>query len=336
MATLFLKDGHWWLNYSLNGKRFRVATGTIDRKLAEVKLNDLKVKLFKEDMGVKSKPAKNISIAEFFNRYIKYIQSQSPVDKHAEMSRIRIFREFCARKSIKYLINITPNILDEFTTLVLVDKKPKTIKNYVTLLKTALNKAAEWQLLDYNPVGRVKSPKIVKTFHFFSEEEMAKLIDHAEEPLKMAIIILANTGMRRSELFHLRWRDVDLKNNSLRVWPYEGYSPKGKRPRNIPISNRLKKILLRLSTPHKPDGFVFRPYTHVHTLYKHFIELSTKMGIKGTLHDFRHTFASHLAMAGVPIPVISELLGHSNITTTMIYAHLSPTAHKAAIEKLPF
>ena len=48
------------------------------------------------------------------------------------------------------------------------------------------------------------------------------------------------------------------------------------------------------------------------------------MRLTGTLHDLRHTFASHLAMEGVPIPIIQRLLEHSNIQTTMIYAHLSP------------
>jgi len=56
--------------------------------------------------------------------------------------------------------------------------------------------------------------------------------------------------------------------------------------------------------------------------------------MKGTLHDLQHTFASHLVMSGVPIPVIKELLGHSDISTTMIYAHLSPNIHQAAIDKL--
>jgi len=58
--------------------------------------------------------------------------------------------------------------------------------------------------------------------------------------------------------------------------------------------------------------------------------------MRGTLHDLRHTFASHLAMAGTPIPDIKELLGHSDIATTMIYSHLSPDRHKAEVEKLDF
>jgi site-specific recombinase XerD len=94
--------------------------------------------------------------------------------------------------------------------------------------------------------------------------------------------------------------------------------------------------LRALSQKKEPDDFVFRPFRSEHRLYKRFAALIDELVMKGTLHDLRHTYASHLTMAGVPIPVIKELLGHSDIATTMIYAHLSPDIHKAAVNKLPF
>jgi integrase len=269
-------------------------------------------------------------------RYIEYMQSNNPVDKHPDLARLRILQEFFARKSVRYPSDISPDLMDEFRTSVLAGRKPKTVKNYIALLKTALNKAVEWNIIDHNPIAKVKAPKIVKTFNLFTKKEIDRLISEADEPLKTGIIILVNTGMRRGELFHLRWRDVDLKAGSIRVWPYDGFSPKGKRPRKIPIPQGLKEVLRKLSRKKSPDDFVFRPFQSEHRLYKRFAALVKELGMKGTLHDLRHTYASHLAMAGVPIPVIKELLGHSDIATTMIYSHLSPEVHKAAVEKLPF
>ncbi len=122
----------------------------------------------------------------------------------------------------------------------------------------------------------------------------------------------------------------------MRVWPYDSFSPKGKRPRQIPIVKSLKPIISKLGKRKKPDNYVFRPFSSEHRLYKRFAAHVKRLGLKGTLHDLRHSFANYLAMAGTPIPVIKELLGHSDISATMIYSHLSPDIHKKEIEKLPF
>jgi site-specific recombinase XerD len=71
-------------------------------------------------------------------------------------------------------------------------------------------------------------------------------------------------------------------------------------------------------------------------LHVQFAPLAMPLKMIGTRHDLRQTIASHLAMEGVPIPIIKDLLGHSDIAKTMIYAHLSPEVHAAVIEKLPF
>ncbi len=336
MASLFKRNGVWWVVYHINGKRFRVSTRTRNINLAKQKLNDIELKLFKGELGIPETKTPNTSIPDFFRKYIEFMINDSPVDKHPDLSRIRILREFFVRKRIRYLNNITPSVLDEFRAEMLAGKKPKTIKNYIGLLKTVLNKAVEWDLIDFNPVAKVKPPKVVKTFNFFNQDEIKRLIDEAEEPLKTGIFILVSTGMRRGELFHLRCRDVDLENNKIRVWAYDGFSPKGKRPRSIPISANLRKVIAKLLKDKALDNYVFRPFKCQERLYKRFSALLKRLGMKGTLHDLRHSFASNLAMSGTPIPVIKELLGHADISTTMIYSHLSPNLYQVAIDKLPF
>lgn len=199
-----------------------------------------------------------------------------------------------------------------------------------------LNYAVLWDLLESNPLADVKMPKVPETYHFFEKEEVQALIENAKEPLKSGIIILVYTGLRRSELFNVRWKDVDLQDNSIRVWPYEGFVPKGKRIRVVPLNPKVWKTLKALKQKNDGSELVYRPYGSIHTLRKKFKKLVRELGLDGKLHDLRHTFASHLAMGGVPIPVIQNMLGHTDIKTTMKYAHLSPNQNHIAINKLPF
>lgn len=337
MANLFFKDGKWWLNYRINGRRYRRSTGTANRKLAEVKLKDLEVRLFKGEIPDRQAPLTGSSLPDFFRRFVEYAENNySSEYLQSDLSRIRILQEFFARRAIRDLRSITPGLYEEFESTVLKGRKPKTRKNYLVLLKTMLNYAVKWGIIEKNPIAEVGPPKITKTFHFFSEKEIAKFMQTAEEPLKTAILILVNTGMRRGELFHVRWRDVDLRAKKLRVWPYEGFIPKGKRARSIPLNDVALNALRMLKKKNKDSEFVYRPYSSIHTLRRKFTRLATKLGMAGTLHDLRHTFASHLAMESIPIPVIKDLLGHSDISTTMIYSHLSPDHNRVAVGMLKF
>jgi integrase len=337
MATLYLQRGIWYINYAVDGKRFKLSTGTRDKKLAQIKFEDLKVKLFKGELGVSTASASGANVGAFFRRFIDFARANY-ANQHlqSDLSRIKNVQDFLARKGVKHIGSITPGQIEEFMTVILDGRSPKTRKNYLALPKTMLNYAVKWNVLDKNPIAGVKPPKIVKKFRSFSKAQTSKLIEKAQEPLRTAIIILVNTGLRRAELFNLRWRDVDLEAGKLRVWPYEGFTPKGKRPRSIPLNDAVLKTLMALRDIENDSAYVLRPYSSIHTLRRQFTLLAKRLKMAGTLHDLRHTLASHLAMAGTPIPVIKELLGHSDIATTMIYAHLSPEQHKGEVNKSNF
>jgi site-specific recombinase XerD len=79
-----------------------------------------------------------------------------------------------------------------------------------------------------------------------------------------------------------------------------------------------------------PDG------SKLDSIKRSFYNVCRKTGIKTSPHVFRHSFASHLVMNGVDLVSVKELLGHSQISTTMIYSHLSPTYKHQTVEKLPW
>jgi integrase len=131
--------------------------------------------------------------------------------------------------------------------------------------------------------------------------------------------------MRLGEILGLRWEQVDLKHGFILL-----DKTKNNERREIPIKSPLRATLEAI--PHGPESeHVFtdrngKPYKSVNNSFP---TARKKAGIHDIhFHDLRHTFASHLAMAGVDIATVKELLGHKDITMTLRYAHLAPS-HKA-------
>ncbi|MCX6354254.1 MAG: site-specific integrase [Candidatus Aureabacteria bacterium] len=137
-----------------------------------------------------------------------------------------------------------------------------------------------------------------------------------------------NTGMRIGEILKLKWERIDLQQGYITVT-----RTKSGKDRKIPLNETVTKVLKN----RERDGiYVFhadgKPYESVK---KAFYAAQRRAGIKHCrFHDLRHHFATKLVLAGVSLPVVKELLGHSSIVTTMRYAHPTPEAKKEAVRLL--
>jgi len=176
---------------------------------------------------------------------------------------------------------------------------------------------------------------------FLSFEQTDRLIAAAEpmDPWKAMVIVAVRTGLRHGELTGLRWEDVDLDGGKLSVVRnlVDGVfgTPKSGKGRELPLSNDAIRALRTLYRSRRGE-VVFssqtgKPLTHSWTdralrLICRHAELSP-IG----WHKLRHTFASHLAIRGVSLSAIRELLGHANIKMTLRYAHLAPEVRREAV-----
>jgi len=123
----------------------------------------------------------------------------------------------------------------------------------------------------------------------------------------------------------------------------ENWQPKSGE-RDIPINDNLFEILGSLDkrrTKKSQDAYIFnvkQSSPSRNWLRDQLIKIAKDAGIDGLtkLHTLRHTFASHLVMNGVDLPTVKKLMGHSDIQTTMIYAHLAPDHLEKAVDKLTF
>ena len=175
-----------------------------------------------------------------------------------------------------------------------------------------------------------------------SADECELLLSSADGVVREMILLTLRTGLRPGELTGLQWSSIDWQNRIMTV----RYSrcdrrkklgpTKNNRERHIPIDVDVYEVLFRRM---KSSGYVFldaRGMSFNTKAINLLLERACEeAGLRRiTWHVLRHTFASHLAMRGVPLPVVQQLLGHSSITTTMRYAHVAPSTLRMAIDLL--
>ncbi len=224
-------------------------------------------------------------------------------------------------------------------------RSPRTINNILTTLRTILNLASEYELLDKVP--RVKKEPVAKQDPLFLErDEAAKLLEQVPGRWRPLVYTAVMTGLRRGELYELRWGDVQLEGEdpqirvtrSVRVLGqnYDVRPTKGMRGRTVPLCESMVR-LLREIRPHnaQADGLVFSEnggYLSEKRLYGVVVKAGEKgLGRHIWPHMLRHTFASWAYAGGVPPQVVQMWLGHADVTTTQRYAHLGPSVGRGLI-----
>ena len=221
------------------------------------------------------------------------------------------------------------------------DGRPRansTCNREVEALRRLLNKAIEWGMLERNPASRLKPlPEPKGRTRFLTLDEAKRLLEASSRHLRPIIVCALETGMRRSEILGLRWSDVDMRTRTI----YLGDTKNGE-SRHVPISNRLFSVFSTLPrrlgsdcvfTGEPKIGKTGTPFHDVRTSFEN---ACRRAGIETfRFHDLRHTAASHMAMARVPLRTIGEILGHKTSAMTERYAHLTPEHKRKAVECLP-
>jgi len=226
------------------------------------------------------------------------------------------------------LSDITVKHIDDYKLKRLKGVKPITVNRELEVLRHLFYLAKKWKrFFGENPVSesglfKVESQRI-KVLSFEEEE---RLITHSSPHLKPILQTALLTGMRQGELLTLRWEDINFDNNLITV---RAEVSKSKKSRRIPISIRLRGLLLEQKIKTIHCGYVFLtpegvPYSSINpsALKRTFTTARKNAQIEGiTFHCFRHTAATRMAENGASIIAVKEILGHADIKTTMKYFH---------------
>ena len=213
---------------------------------------------------------------------------------------------------------------------------PGNANHALDLLTQIINFAIARGHLETNPARDVKRNPRRMLSRFLSREEVSRLhrvLDsqtrHSRREQADIIRLLLLTGCRRSEILRLRWSEVDRD----RLVLADGKTG----PRIVPLNTPARRILER--RPRGASPFVFpspsdptRPRSRNLAFWYRARREACIEGVR--LHDLRHTHASHAVMNGVPVPVVARLLGHSDVRTTLRYAHLGDREIEQAAERI--
>lgn len=245
------------------------------------------------------------------------------------------------------LASITVKNIEKVATAIIKARKSKRTAQYaLAVISQVWNYARRLDIVQGDsPTRKFKVGKLDnERTRFLTEEEAARLLDelgkHSKELQQMAIISLF-CGLRASEIFKLRWEDVDLSANIILL-----RGTKSGNSRYAFLTPKVRDIFIeRQIGSSQKDSLVFPALNggQRKAISKVFSMVVDKLGLnagvqdnknKVVFHTLRHTFASWLAKKGIPLYSIQKLMGHSSFQMVQRYAHLSNESMKSAVETL--
>lgn len=212
--------------------------------------------------------------------------------------------------------------------------KNSTCNRYRSFISSVFSHAVSTGRMATNPCAKVKRfPERAGRTLFLSEEDEKKLKLELTDEQEAEVLLAMHTGMRRGEQWGLKWSDVDLDSD-----PGWAHVTGKTGPGDVRINKEAMLALLRLKTICGDQERVIPAANKEKASQRDwrtwFGSACKKAGIRRFVwHDLRHTFASRLVMAGVPLPTVMEFMRHSDIKMTMRYAHLSKDHRTRMIEK---
>lgn len=319
----------WWVDFRHNGERYRKKSPENSKSGARRYELTLRRQLAR-GVPIGDQKDHTQSFRQFaetwFNTHVVVNNKPSMVKKTRGILDRQLIPTFG-----NYAVNsITTFQVERFKSIRATDGVAnKTINSELGVLGKCLRDAKQW--LDIERIPEIQMLKLPPTkFDFLSEDECVQLLSELYGVWFDITYLAIKTGLRRGELEALRWDDVQLDRGLITVRhsrcsiTNELLPPKGNQVRSVPLSTDVLAVLEerrnKTSFVFGIDGAMFNG----ERLNRNLAKACKRAGIRTvTCHVLRHTFASQLAMQGVPIIMIQKLLGHTDIKVTMRYAHLS-------------
>ncbi|HEX8947354.1 MAG TPA: site-specific integrase [Dissulfurispiraceae bacterium] len=332
---LYRRGKIFWFTIMQDGKRIQLSAKTDNRKLAEKAYAKTLLDVQNGRWFEKTCIEQHCTFNDLAEKYSSWAEGRQ---RSWKTSKGYMVKQLAKRFMNCDLAYFNTSTVEQFQTERLKKgNKPATANRLLATLSHMFTKALDWNMIDEAALKSIRRVKLLpennRRLRYLSQEECKRLLDACDKHLRPIVTTALNTGCRKGEILSLRWdNNIDLKHGFILL----DKTKNGDR-RELPINKTLRAAFQ--SVPRRLDvPYVFydrangRPYLDVK---KSFTTACRKAGIKDfRFHDLRHTFASHLVMAGVDITTVRELMGHKNFKMTLRYAHLAQSHKVKAVDVL--
>lgn len=335
MATLRSIEGAWVLDWrDTNGKRHRDTLGRVGTLPEREARRILKQRNLELAAGYRILNPNMPTFGQFSTDYLIWHAAEFPAS-HQRVNQI-VTQHLLPEFEYLALDQFNPRQVDGWKHRRMAPRedtpKAETVAKELRTLKAMLSKALEWKVIREHPIPHVSAPLSLdsKPPRFFTQDELTAIykactaqVNSGEGPQPNPVHahiwrLFANTGMRRGEGQMLRraW----IGQDAMKILSTDEQRTKSGKWREIPLTQGARIALDAL-----PKGKTYvLPQMAPASLSRACIHDVRRAGLDGSLHTLRHTYISHMVMAGIPLRTVQKLAGHSTVAVTERYSHLAP------------
>jgi integrase len=339
---IFKRGKTYWYQFQIDGRRIRESAKTTNKQVA-LQLEAARRLASSNGRGVSKR-----SLGTFQDVFAEFLSSAASHLKPRTHQRYRVSgKRLGAHFANERLRDLGTARVTEFTLERSQECSHAGLNRDLACLRTFLNWCVRMGHLTERPYIKLL-PEGPGNMRIVSHEEERAYLDQADALLADVATIIAETGMRPGEVFAIQGSHVNLEGRYVFV-------PSGKTRfarRTIPLTHRAIEAITRrmpiscrqytttglkmfATGSFKDDPGLLFPGKAAHQIVmRRHKAICKRLGFDFRLYDFRHTYGTRMAMAGVDLMTLRELMGHSSITITQRYCHPTPAHKLAAVAKL--
>jgi integrase len=352
----------WYIRYKdVDGRRKQRASHQPTRALAARMLLEIEARIARGAVGIPEAASKAqlLTVSELCERFLGEFSSPRIKD----LGRYRSGARTALGRVLQHighlqLAQLSRNHIEKARDAVARRFKPNTVRASLAPLGTALTWAVKQGLVAGNPARGVELPPRELSTEYLAADAASRLLTEAERRARqadsptdwsrfIAISLALRLGLRRGEVFGLRWQDVALDAGRLTVARSYRLAPKSGKARHLPLPSALAALLRtwqercpasaeELVCPVRYAGRWGMSSSRATHGLAQLLRAAHCQPLTRGWHALRHTFASQFIMAGGSLVTLQRLLGHASIEMTLVYSHLAPDFIAGEVERLKY